>query len=88
MISFASLSESLRPYALIKLIFLSYSYSTKKDKVCLLDILLSAFFPIYICIAQANLMKKVIEVLVLKQILIYFDLSTESSKMIYAFPRK
>lgn len=33
-------------------------------------------------------MKKVIEILVLKKILIYFDLSTESSKMIYAFLRK
>lgn len=33
-------------------------------------------------------MKKVIEILVLKQILIYSDLSTESSKMIYAFLQK
>ena len=38
--------------------------------------------------ADVEKVKKVIEISVLKKILIYFDLSTESSKMIYAFLRK
>lgn len=80
------LSESLRPYALIKLKFLSYSYTTKKEKVCLLDILCLPFFPFMYSPSKSD--EKVIEILVLKQILIYFDLPTESSKIVYAFPRK
>lgn len=56
--------------------------------VPLLDILSLPFFSSYTCTAQENLMKKVMELSVPVQILIYFDLFADSSKMLHAFLEK